>query len=70
MSKKQYIKVSNQTPRLGLGTALLYALAIKVFELPTWVWGVWGSVTFLIVFGFVYRMVTEEGVDVVKRYGD
>jgi hypothetical protein len=65
--KKQYINPSNEAPSMHLGSALLYAIAIDFYNLPDWVWGVWGALTFIFVVAFIYRFLTEDGVDVVNR---
>ena len=65
--KKQYIKDSNLAPNLGLGKILLLVLAVREFNLPSWTYGVVGSLAFLYIFVALYRIFTEEGVDVVEK---
>lgn len=64
---KQYIKASNESPKLQLGTIGFWFLFIKYFELPEWTLGVWVVLAATLITTFIYRLATEEGIDVVKR---
>lgn len=64
---KQYIKSSNESPKLPSGTIVFWFMAIKFFHWPDWTLGVWGLLAIILVVTFIYRIATEEGVDVVKR---
>lgn len=65
--KKQYIKSTNEAPKLSLGTITFWYMAIKYFEWPDWALGVWGVISLILAIAFFVRLVTEESVDVVKR---
>lgn len=65
--RKQYINSSNRSPSMLLGTPWLMALTVYVFNGPTWLYGVIGTITVLMVVSFFYRTATEDGVDVVRR---
>lgn len=67
MSKQQYINASNKNPSMVLGFPWLLALTTYVLNWPTWIYGVVATMTVLLITSFIYRLVTEEGVDVVKR---
>lgn len=64
---KQYIKSSNEAPRLGLASIVLWFIAIDYFNWPEWTLGIWGLLSALLVGNFLYRLITEDGVDVVDR---
>lgn len=53
MSKK-YLDSNNESPKLPLISAFWTAAALKVFEAPEWLWGVFGV---LYLIGFVYALV-------------
>ena len=65
--KKQYINSSNSHPTALLSAPWMLVLTTKVFDWPTWVYGIAGTLAFLFLSTYIYRTVTEEGVDVVKR---
>lgn len=62
MSKK-YLASDNEAPRLPIMPALWTATALKVWDAPEWLWGVFGILYFIV---FVYQLVrifTYEKVD-------
>jgi hypothetical protein len=67
MSKKQFIKGSNEAPKLYLTTYLSWFTAAYVFKAPQWVYGAIGVFALLVTIGAIYRMINEDGVDVVRR---
>jgi hypothetical protein len=67
MSKKQYVNSSNHSPSMMLGFPWMLVVTVKVFEWPSWVYGVAGTVAVVCVIAFISRLSTEEGIDVVKR---
>lgn len=64
---KQYINYHNQAPSPGFGTIALWYLVIKYFNLPDWSLGVWGLISVLLITNGLYRIITEDAVDVVNR---
>jgi len=65
--KKQYINSSNMSPSAMLSTPWLLVVTVKVFDLPSWVYGVAGTLAVILLVTFLARIFTEEGVDLVKR---
>ena len=65
--KKQYINASNEAPKFNLGTITFWFLVIRYFDLPTWVLGIWGTLSAILIFSFFYRVSNEEGIDITKR---
>lgn len=53
MSKK-YLDANNEAPKLPLMSGLWTATALKVFEAPEWLWGVFGV---LYSIGLIYSLV-------------
>ena len=64
---KQYIKASNESPKLPIGTIAFWFMFIKYFNLPEWTLGVWGLLAIILVITFIVRISTEDGVEVVER---
>ena len=65
--KKQYIKSTNSAPTMALSTPWLLAISTKVYGWPSWVYGIAGTLVFVLTLSCFVRIITEEGVDVVKR---
>lgn len=65
--KKTYIKTSNLPPRLPVMAAAFWFMFIQYYHLPQWVYGIWATLFGIIFIAELYRLITEDGVDVTNR---
>lgn len=55
-----------KSPLLGLG--VIY-MAMDLYKAPAWLWGVYATLSFILVCNWLYRAFTDEQVD-VQGYSD
>lgn len=65
--KRQYIKSSNESPKPPTITALVLGLALDHWHAPGWAYGVAGTIVVVLLISFFYRLINEDGVDLVDR---
>jgi hypothetical protein len=67
--KRKVIPLSNlqvKPPLLGLG--VIY-MAMDLYKAPSWSWGVYATISFILVLNWLYRAFTDDQVD-VQGYSD
>lgn len=60
---KRYISENNLPPRIPIIPALWTATALKVFEAPEWLWGVFGVLYLILLIAALVKIFTYEKVE-------
>lgn len=47
--------------------AAFWFMFIQYYHLPQWVYGIWATLFGIIFIAELYRLITEDGVDVTNR---
>jgi|LauGreDrversion4_2_1035121.scaffolds.fasta_scaffold13039_6 hypothetical protein len=64
MSKKYVISRNLLPIKSPVGAMWLTALTMYTFNAPSWLWGVWGTLSLILIIAFIVERRNEEEIDI------